>query len=355
MASMSSMVRMASAAVVGNDAPSSIGGHEGLELEVVGGLAAEALLAGAERCRDLHPVPVLGAKGLKTEILPLSPMMSAWRRSTEDENMEQPMCALPAVGQREVGVHGAVDAGGGELGLGADHPGPGGQQPQQADGIAAHVHGGATGQRQLVADVTLLPQRGREGDVDLGDVAQLARADDLDEALGQRVVLVVECLHHDDTRVAVGRLRHGPGLVGVGGERLLAQDVLARPEGGNGPVAVQPVGEGVVDRVDLGILHQRGVAADHPRNTLLAGEFGRPLVVARRHRGDGHAPRPPGRLDQGGGGDAGRPQDPDSQHAAIIAECGSGVRRVGELRPRLTFPHYVRGGTPPGTVGPDAA
>ena len=192
-----------------------------------------------------------------------------------------------AVGQREVGVHGPVDAGGGELGLGADHPGPGGEQAEEADRVAAHVHGGAAGQGQLVADVALLPQRGREGDVDLGDVAQLARADDLDQALGQGVVLVVEGLHDHQPGVAVVRLRHGPGLVGVGGERLLAQDVLAGLEGGDGPVPVQAVGEGVVDGVDVGVVDQLLVAADDAGNALLAGELRRPVLgVAGRHRGD---------------------------------------------------------------------
>ena len=45
--------------------------------------------------------PYWGLKGLKTEILPLSPVISAWRRSTEDENMEQPMWALPPSGREK--------------------------------------------------------------------------------------------------------------------------------------------------------------------------------------------------------------------------------------------------------------
>ncbi len=45
--------------------------------------------------------PYWGLKGLKTEILPLSPVISAWRRRTEDENMEHPMWALPPSGSEK--------------------------------------------------------------------------------------------------------------------------------------------------------------------------------------------------------------------------------------------------------------
>ena len=321
MASMSSIVRIASAAVVGNDAPSSAAATNASSWKSYDGLPAETLLAGAERGRHLHPVPELGAEGIEDgdlAVVARDLRVEAQHRGREHGTAD---VRAPAVGQGEVGIHGPVDAGGGELCLGPDHPRPGGQQAQQADRVAAHVHGGAAGQGQLVADVALLPQRGREGHVDLGDVAQLARADDLHQALGQRVVLVVEGLHDDHAWVAVVRLRHGSGLVGVGRERLLAQDVLAGLEGGDGPVPVQAVGERVVDGVDLGVVHQLFVAAQDAGNALLAGEFGGALAVARRHGDDRGAPGPAGGLDQGGGGDAGRPQDPDSQHAAVIGEC----------------------------------
>ena len=97
-----------------------------------------------------------------------------------------------------------------------------------------------------------------------GDVAELAGAHDLDQSLGEGVVFVVEGLHHHQTWVAVDDLGHGPGLVGVGGEGLLAQDVLAGPQRGDGPVAVQPVGEGVVDGVDVGVRDELGVGVQRP-------------------------------------------------------------------------------------------
>ena len=97
-------------------------GHERLELEVVGGLAAESLLAGAERGRDLHPVPVLGAERVEDGDLAVVARhlgVEAQHRGREHGAAD---VGAPAVGEGEVGVHGPVDAGGGELGLGAVHP-----------------------------------------------------------------------------------------------------------------------------------------------------------------------------------------------------------------------------------------
>ena len=45
--------------------------------------------------------PYWGLKGLKTETLPLSPVTSACMRRTEDENIEQPMWALPPSGSEK--------------------------------------------------------------------------------------------------------------------------------------------------------------------------------------------------------------------------------------------------------------
>ena len=268
--------------------------------------------------------------------------------------MEQPMWALPPSGSEKWASMARSTPGEESFASALIDPRPGSQQAQQADRVAAHVHGGAAGQGQLVADVTLLPQRGREGHVDLGDVAELARADDLHQALGERVVLVVEGLHHDHTWVAVGRLGHGPGLVGVGGEGLLAQDVLAGPQGGDRPVPVEAVGQRVVDGVDLGVLDQRRVAVQDTRNALLTGEFGGPLAVACRHGGDDGHPRPAGRLDQGGGGDAGRSQD--RRFSARGGHRAPGrLGRTVRWAPLRTFPQYGTEGSPPGTVGPDAA
>ena len=196
--------------------------------------------------------------------------------------MEQPMCALPPSGREKWASMARSTPGEESLASALDDPRPGGQQPQQADRVAAHVHGGAAGQGELVADVALLATAGAEKATSTSLMLPSSpERHDLHQALGQRVVLVVEGLHHHHTRVAVVRLGHGPGLVGVGRERLLAQDVLAGLQGGDRPVPVQAVGERVVDGVDVGVVHQLGVAVEDPGNALLVGEF---LGACRRSR-----------------------------------------------------------------------
>ena len=316
---MSSIVRMASVAVVGNDAPSSTAATNASSWKSYVGAAAETLLAAAERGRDLHAMAVLRRKGIEDG----DPAVVAGhlRMETQYRGGEHraPDVGAATVGQGEVRVHGPVHARRGELGLRADHPGPGRQQAQQADRVAPHVHGGAAGERELIADVAALPQRRRERDVDLRDVAELSRAHDLHQSLGEGVVLVVEGLHHDQTGIGVGHLDHGPRLVRVGREGLLAQHVLAGPQGGHRPVAVEPVRERVVDGVDVGVLDQLRVRAQDPGNALLSSKLLGPVPLPGGHGGDHGAAGPAGGLHQGDGGDAGGPQDADPQHAVIRA------------------------------------
>ena len=167
-----------------------------------------------------------------------------------------------------------------------------------------------------------LPERRRERDVDLRDVAELARAHDLHQPLGEGVVLVVEGLHDDQTGIGVGHLDHGARLVCVGREGLLAEHVLAGPQGGHRPVAVEPVRERVVDGVDVAVLDELRVRAQDPGNALLSGELVSPVRVSGGHRADHGAPGPAGGLHEGDGGDAGGPQDADPQHAVIRAPRG---------------------------------
>ena len=84
------------------------------------------------------------------------------------------------------------------------------------------------------------------------DRAELAAVDDVAHALRERVVAVVERLHDDETRARRDRGNRF-GFLRVRGERLLAQHVLARLERGDRPLRVQPVGQRVVDRVDVRI------------------------------------------------------------------------------------------------------
>ena len=100
---------------------------------------------------------------------------------------------------------------------------------------------------------------------------------------GERVVPVVERLHHDEAGARRDR-GHRFGFLGVRGERLLAQHVLARFERGDRPLGVQPVGQRVVDRVDVGIGEQRGVGVVHLRDAVLRRERLGAAAIARRDR-----------------------------------------------------------------------
>ena len=340
MASMSSIVRIASAAVVGNEAPSSAAAANASSWKSYDAFRLKRSLRVPSDVVTFIRCPCWGLNGLKTEILPLSPVISACSRSTEEENMEQPTWALPPSGSEKWASMARSTPGEESFASALITLGPRDEEAQEADRVAAHVHGGASGQCQLVADVALFPERGGERHVDPADVAQLARPHDLHQAPAQRVVLVVEGLHHHPTGGAVVRLGHSPGLVGVGGERLLAQDVFAGLEGGDGPVPVEAVGEGVVDGVDLGVLDQFRVTAQDAGNALFTGKLRGSAVVACRHRGHEDAPGPAGRLDHGGGGDAGRPEDPDPQHVAVTGSWGPGPPGGSEKRPRRAFRGY---------------
>ena len=150
-------------------------------------------------------------------------------------------------------------------------------------GVRADVHRGTAGEIVLVADVGELGEWEAECGLHALDGAELAALDDLAHAHGERVVPVVERLHHDEA----GARRNGGNLLGfvrVRGERLLAQHVLACLERGDRPLRVEPVGQRVVDRVDLGIGEERGVRVVHRRNSVLRRELIGSGAVAGRQR-----------------------------------------------------------------------
>ncbi len=102
------------------------------------------------------------------------------------------------------------------------------------------------------------------------------------------VVPVVERLHHH--QIGRRRLRgHVLGLRGVRGERLLAQNVLARGQRTLGPLGVEPIGQRVVDRVDLRIGDQILVASWTFGMPCSAANASARAAVPRRPR-----PRRPG-------------------------------------------------------------
>ena len=314
------------------------------------------LLTAAECGRDLHAMAVLGGKGVEDGDLAVVTRHLGVEPQHRGGEHRAPDVGAAAVGEGEVRVHGPVHPGGGELGFRADHPGPGRQEAQQAHRVAPHVHGGAAGEGELVADVAALPERRRERHVDLRDVAQLTRAHDLDEPLGERVVLVVKGLHDDLAGIRVGHLDHGSRLVRIGREGLLAEHVLAGPQGRHRPVAVESVRERVVDGVDVRVLDQLGVGAQDPGNTLLSGELLGPVPVPGRHGRDNGTPGTASGLDESDGGDAGRPQDADPQHAVIRSPRGV-HHRDGEAQRGVApyAPEGRGGGHPKGSAMADAA
>ena len=134
------------------------GGGERLELVVVGGPAGELLPPRARRVLNAHPVPVLRGKGVEHRERPLAADDLGVQ---PEDGLGEHGAAHPgraALGQREARVHGPVDAGGGKLGRGAGDPGAGGQQAQQRNRVAPHVHHRPAGQVEPVADVARLGQ-----------------------------------------------------------------------------------------------------------------------------------------------------------------------------------------------------
>ena len=109
---------------------------------------------------------------------------------------------------------------------------------------------GAAGEVPAIADIARDDERDAHRRFDMAHGAERAGIDDRLHARRQRVIAVVERLHQDPA-AALRRLDHRARLVGVGGERLLAQHVLACAHGPDAPLGVQAVGQRIVDGVDL--------------------------------------------------------------------------------------------------------
>ena len=80
--------------------------------------------------------------------------------------------------------------------------------------------------------------------------------------------------------------RHPLGFDGVGRERLLAQHVLAGGQGPQGPLGVEPVGQRIVDGVDVLVGQQLGVGPPDHRDVVLGGEYLGPVSVTGGDRPD---------------------------------------------------------------------
>jgi polyphosphate kinase 2 len=226
-----------------------------------------------------------------------------------------------AAAETERGHHGPVHLRRVQPGLGRDHGRlAGAEHPDAVDRVAPRVHGGAPGQVEPVPDVGEPGQREAQGGLHVPELTELAGHDLLHPA-GQRVVAVVERLHHHPA----GRPR-GVGDLGrfglVRGERLLAQHVLARGEGPQRPRGVQRVRQRVVDRVHVGIGDQGLVRLVHHGDAVLGGEPAGPGRVPGRDRGHQHLGHQAGRRDQRARGDPGSAEraHPQLVHDPILPD-----------------------------------
>ena len=225
-----------------------------------------------------------GAMGLKIARLPRSPRTRAFQGQQSRREERAGDAARGALGEAQVRLHPAVDLGRSEARLGPDDLGlAAGEEADHAERVAAEVHGRATGEIEAVADVSRKREGNAEARFDVADLTELAGVDDLAHPGRSRVIAPVKGLDEHAARL-LGGLRHASGLVGVGCQGLLAQDVLSGLQGAKRPLAVQGVRQRVVDRVDLAIVEQLVVAAVHPRDAVLAGEAAGSIEVARRDR-----------------------------------------------------------------------
>jgi hypothetical protein len=185
------------------------------------------------------------------------------------------------------------------------------EHPQRVQPVAADVHEPAAREVQPPARVAVVRRRHDHVDLDLAQLAQLARPEQLVQAGVQRVVGVVEPLHQRHPRRGRG-VAHLPGLVRVARRRLLGEDVPARLHGGAVPRPVQRVRQRVVDDLDLGIGDQLGVRPDDALDAVPRRERLGPGPVAGGDR-DEPVTRGPRGPDERELGDPGGAEDADPQ------------------------------------------
>ena len=125
-------------------------------------------------------------------------------------------------------------------------------EPHPLDRIAPEVHRRPTTDRQIPADVVAL-DRARPGCRTRlrsdRSAPSTPESSTVRICVGVRVVPPVERLHHHHVGGPRG-VGDESGVVGVGGERLLAQHVLAGLDRGDRPLTMQRRGRADVHRVD---------------------------------------------------------------------------------------------------------
>src|SRR5581483_5113398 len=132
-------------------------------------------------------------------------------------------------------------------------------------------------------DVAGVVERVAEGGADEPHRPDRALVDQLAQAPRLRRVAVHERFR-DEQPGLLGRVEHGLRLLRVGGQRLLAEHVLAGLERPDRPLAVERVRQRDVDRLDVRILEQRLVRAVGALDPPLARECLRPPPLAARDR-----------------------------------------------------------------------
>ena len=161
--------------------------------------------------------------------------------------------AQPSLGvMQQRGDH-LVDAGLAHHAIGHDALDRAQDERAELDGVDPEVEQRAA--TELTGEVPVVGiHRSPEPEVGLDQqrLADATRADDVDQGAVGRKEPAPDGLHQEEPP-APGLLRHPRRLAGVERERLLAQDVLARPQEADGVDLVAGVRRGDVDHVDIGI------------------------------------------------------------------------------------------------------
>ena len=200
------------------------------------------------------------------------------------------------------------------------HPGRLGAGDEARGGhrVAADVEHAAAAPAQHVPDVGRIGQQVAEMAVDRLELADPPAADEL----ARRQPLRVRAHHEgflDVDAGTVARRQQRPRVGQVHAERLLAQHVLAGLGGLDRPGHVEMVGQGVVDRVDLGVGQERLVAVVAARDAQAVRHL---AAAGRLARGQGHdlaARRPLQRWNDLLARDLGRAEHPEPQLAHLAS------------------------------------
>ena len=168
---------------------------------------------------------------------------------------------------------------------------------------------------QLTCEVPVVGiYRSPESEIGLDEhwLADATGADDVDQGSVGREEPAPNGLHQEESP-APSLLRHTGRLACVESERLLAQDVLARTQEGDGVNLVAGMRRGDIDDVDIGIGGECAVVVVASRDVEPVAEDLGPLGRTRSHGSDGASLGPLHRLGEPRG-DAARSDDPPADH-----------------------------------------